>query len=120
MRLVVSINCSPPPPLCFSIVSSTSLEFLASLCIAPKDFFFFNLAGSSIFRLVRVKKIYRRADEPIYMQDTLMNKKPRNNKFPFRFLIFTKQSQLLTTLLKKPFENILGKGENAGNQHFSP
>ena len=24
----------------------------------------------------------------------------------------------LTTLRKMPFENILGKGENAGNQHF--
>ena len=28
------------------------------------------------------------------------------------------QSQLSTTLEKKPFENIVGKGENAGNQHF--
>ena len=28
------------------------------------------------------------------------------------------QSQLLTTLYKKSFENIVGKGENAGNQHF--
>ena len=27
-------------------------------------------------------------------------------------------SWLLTTLGKKPFENIVGKGENAGNQHF--
>ena len=33
-------------------------------------------------------------------------------------LIFTTQSQLLTTLTKKPFRNIVGKGENAGNQHF--
>ena len=24
----------------------------------------------------------------------------------------------LTTLRKKPIENIVGKGENAGNQHF--
>ena len=24
----------------------------------------------------------------------------------------------VTTLYKKPFENIVGKGENAGNQHF--
>ena len=31
---------------------------------------------------------------------------------------FTTQSQLLTTLGKKALENILGKGENAGNQHF--
>ena len=26
----------------------------------------------------------------------------------------------LTTLIKRPFENILGKGESAGNQHFLP
>ena len=31
---------------------------------------------------------------------------------------FTTQSRLLTTRKKKAFENILGKGENAGNQHF--
>ena len=34
------------------------------------------------------------------------------------FQLFTSQSQLLTTLKKKPFENIVGKGENAVNQHF--
>ena len=28
-------------------------------------------------------------------------------------------SRLLTTLEKTPFENIVGKGENAGNQHIS-
>ena len=33
-------------------------------------------------------------------------------------LLFTTQSSLLTTLGKKPFEIIVGKGENAGNQHF--
>ena len=27
-------------------------------------------------------------------------------------------SKELETLYKKPFENIVGKGENAGNQHF--
>ena len=32
--------------------------------------------------------------------------------------LFTTKSQPLTTLGKKPFENIVGKGENAGNQHF--
>ena len=31
---------------------------------------------------------------------------------------FTKQSQILMTQGKKPFGNIVGKGENAGNQHF--
>ena len=30
------------------------------------------------------------------------------------------QSQLLTTFRKKPFKNIVGKGENASNQHFCP
>ena len=34
------------------------------------------------------------------------------------FQLFPKQSRLLTTLRKKPFKNIVGKGENAGNQHF--
>ena len=44
-------------------------------------------------------------------------------KIPLHLMIwllvysFTTQSRLLTTLKKKPFENI-GKGENAGNQHF--
>ena len=31
---------------------------------------------------------------------------------------FPKRSRLLTTLKKKAFENNVGKGENAGNQHF--
>ena len=31
---------------------------------------------------------------------------------------FTTQSQLLTTFYMKPFENIVEKGENPGNQHF--
>ena len=31
---------------------------------------------------------------------------------------FTTQSRLLIPLEKKAFENIEGKGENAGNQHF--
>ena len=32
--------------------------------------------------------------------------------------LFTTRSRHLMTLKKKSFENILGKGENAGNQHF--
>ena len=32
--------------------------------------------------------------------------------------LFTTQSRLLTTPRKKPFENIVEKGENADNQHF--
>ena len=31
---------------------------------------------------------------------------------------FTTQSRLLKTLKMKPFENIVGRGENADNQHF--
>ena len=27
-------------------------------------------------------------------------------------------TQFLSALRKRPFENIIGKGENAGNQHF--
>ena len=32
--------------------------------------------------------------------------------------LFTPQSQILTTLEKQPFENIVEKGENAGKHHF--
>ena len=32
--------------------------------------------------------------------------------------LFPTQSWLFMALYKKPFENIVGKGENAGNQHF--
>ena len=35
-----------------------------------------------------------------------------------RFQPVTTQSRLLMTLRKKPFENIVGEGENAGYQHF--
>ena len=31
---------------------------------------------------------------------------------------FPKQSRVFMTHRKKPFENTVGKGENAGNQHF--
>ena len=33
-------------------------------------------------------------------------------------LLFTIQSRLLTTIRERPFENIVEKKENAGNQHF--
>ena len=32
--------------------------------------------------------------------------------------MLTTQPGRLTTLRNRPFENIVGKGENAGNQHF--
>ena len=34
------------------------------------------------------------------------------------FYLFTTQSQVLRTQRKKPLENIVEKGENAGDQHF--
>ena len=34
------------------------------------------------------------------------------------FELFTFQSQLITTLTKNAWENTVGKGEDAGNQHF--
>ena len=34
--------------------------------------------------------------------------------------LFTGQYQLLTALKKTDFEKIVGKGENAGDQHFPP
>ena len=43
------------------------------------------------------------------------------NSYQFQITLnqlFTTQSQLFMTLRKKAFESIVGKGENAGNQHF--
>ena len=37
---------------------------------------------------------------------------------PYNISPFTLQSPLLTPLEKKAFENIVEKGENAGDQHF--
>ena len=34
------------------------------------------------------------------------------------YLLSNTQSRLLTTLREQPFENIMGKGGNAGNQYF--
>ena len=34
--------------------------------------------------------------------------------------LFTAQSRLLTTLGKRTYENVVGKEENAGNNHFLP
>ena len=34
------------------------------------------------------------------------------------FELFSAQFRLLTTMKNKTFENIVGKGENAGNQHY--
>ena len=50
--------------------------------------------------------------------DFMSNKKYR---FPHLLLrkLCTTQSRLLTTLKKKPLENIVGEGENAGNSIFS-
>ena len=40
------------------------------------------------------------------------------SKFSKSFDSFTTQCRLLTTLKKKPYEHIVGKGENAGSQYF--
>ena len=43
----------------------------------------------------------------------------RINSSPYNLeLTSYKQSLVKSTLKKKPFENIMGKEENAGNQHF--
>ena len=42
--------------------------------------------------------------------------KPGN--FLIKSLVYTTQSRLLLTLNKKSLEKIVGKGENAGDQHF--
>ena len=42
----------------------------------------------------------------------------RREKNEVLLKLFTTQSQLLTTLKKESFENIVVKEENAGNQHF--
>ena len=38
--------------------------------------------------------------------------------YRYSYLLFPTQSHILRTLLKRPFENIVEKGENANNQHF--
>ena len=38
--------------------------------------------------------------------------------FSYFFNSLPHKTRLLTTLGEKPFEKIVGKGENAGNQHF--
>ena len=38
--------------------------------------------------------------------------------FTYNILAITTQPRVMTTLKKNLFENIVGKGENAGNQHF--
>ena len=48
----------------------------------------------------------------------LVRTKSEAHSIKCKFVNSTTQSLLLKTLAKKPFENIVGKGENAGNQHF--
>ena len=53
------------------------------------------------------------------MQLQLMTFNPLNSLRKYlTFQLLTTQSRLLTTIKKKPFENIMRKGENTGNQHF--
>ena len=50
--------------------------------------------------------------------DTCEGKASFEVSYQILFELFTTLSRLLNTLKKQPFENIMGKGENAGNQHF--
>ena len=49
---------------------------------------------------------------PRSFKDEIMDK---TSKYSY---LFTTLSQVSTTLKKRAFENIVGKGENAGHQHF--
>ena len=54
----------------------------------------------------------------IEMENCSNRKHLQMNLYIHVIQLFTTQSRLLTTLKRKAYENIVGKGENAGNQHF--
>ena len=72
------------------------------------------------FRLVKIESICRQQNkchlkiEICFRRSRKHCGKRRKWWLPF----FTTQSRLLTTLKQRAFENILGKGENAGNHNF--
>ena len=83
----------------FSSLSNTEIIILATV----------DLSSVNAFNLVKAKILTlgnESIKEKIHVLATF---------FPE---VFTTQSQLSTTLCKKPFENIVGKEENAGNPHF--
>ena len=65
--------------------------------------------------LLSVPEIHEYASCRLYMTDKMSEIVVKHHTITY---LFTTQSRLLTTLRKEAFENILGKGENAGNQHF--
>ena len=81
-------------------------------------FFFFSLFHGilmkMIFVIVRAFKLFN----PLQHNRSLVMSKMDILLETALTLYHTIPTFTLTTLWKKPFENIVGKGENAGNQHF--
>ena len=71
---------------------------------------FFLSFGKEIICIVLHSKIRNQSHHAVTNQMACLESKDQNE-------LFTTQSRLLTTLKMKPFENIFGKGENAGH-HF--
>ena len=53
-----------------------------------------------------------------YQGNKQINAKSVEHLMSTSFNSLTTQFRPLTTFKKEPFENIVGKGDNAGNQHF--
>ena len=66
------------------------------------------------------KSFLRKLTEIIFRNPNfkLFNEFQRLHNLLNMYELFTTQSRLLTTPTEKPFENIVGKGENAGYHHF--
>ena len=80
------------------IESNTSFDWLKQIFLSQTKMF---MGCLNIVRLIPRKKMW-----PASKMTHIINSLP--------------QSRLLRTLNEKTFENIVGKGENSGNQHFSP
>ena len=61
----------------------------------------------------------RKRKKKTYIQQFLAFPQSFLQDFPQFCQSFPKQSRVFMTLKEKPFENIVGKAENSGNQHFS-
>ena len=72
------------------------------------------------FQDIRYKiKLYNKFDDPNKDQIVFSMQPDHGLYYPKKnFNSFSKLSRLLTRLRNKPFENLVGKGENAWNQHF--
>ena len=97
----------------------TQSSFLYSLLLTHH--FTFILSSASAFNLEQFKSfntLRKRPSFPI-MFFTLPKQFSNFHSFFFLQVLSIWQSlKLLTTLTNRPFENIMGKGENCGNQHF--